>query len=99
MGRSGEKDLRPWNNVCLIKSTSENQTNQNMIFYSVFVLTALELWSVDTASFSIKIFLASQVTHLVSSDEGENELFHSLAAWEKASGQVYLENVCEVSLQ
>ena len=49
MGHFGEKDLRPWNNVCFIKSTSEKSNKpeydiffffQSMIFYSVSVLTA-----------------------------------------------------------
>lgn len=87
VGRFGGKDLRPWHHVCLIKPTSENQTNQNMIFYSVSVLMALELWSVETASFAIKIFLASQVVHLVTRGMGGKELFHPSAAWEEASGR------------
>lgn len=36
VGHFSGKDLRPWNNVCLKKSTSENQTNPNMILFFCF---------------------------------------------------------------
>lgn len=35
VGCFSEKDLRPWKNVCLLKSTSKSQTNQNMSFLCV----------------------------------------------------------------
>lgn len=66
VGRLSGADLGTWNNVYLIKPTTRKSNKAGDDHFSVSVLTALELRSVEIAQFAIKISLVSQVTHLVS---------------------------------